>query len=624
MSSYLKVTRGVDLNAKLPLNRHVETLIGRGAECQVQLNDPRCSRVHARIVYKNGRWTLLDAGSTNGTTVNRSKTDEAILNDGDTIRMGGTEFSFVDESSVEEQTVEILNHSKDLFPDDQNAGSSGSINSGMISFRALKEAGRHDEIADLHQLSIHCNSLTSPDEVATIAIELLRAHTHATAVAFLVANEYGLLDVGHRYPATTKKNKLELSDRLTEMVCKYGKAVWMQQESAESKQTSVKEGALRTFKDAICIPLLDDRKTIGAIHLYRDKEIFSPYAFDFAIAASSILSTTIVRVRESEVLKIHHDRLKSRTAEFDELLGRSVAMVELKEKIVRIARASGSILIRGESGSGKELVARAIHRASSRADRPMLSVNCAAIPADLMESQLFGHVKGAFTGADKDHIGWFEQANNSTLFLDELGEMTLEGQAKLLRILEGHPFLPVGGRKEISVDVRVIAATNRDLMEFVQEKRFREDLYYRLSVFELMIPPLRQRQEDIDLLITHFFDHFSKFHGRPQLKLSEQALEKMRKYSWPGNVRQLRNVIDSAVVLANGTEIKASDLALHETMSDSDLDSLNIEQWEQRLIREAMRRTRGSIPEAAEMLGISRATMYRKLESYQIERDEFQ
>jgi Nif-specific regulatory protein len=184
--------------------------------------------------------------------------------------------------------------------------------------------------------------------------------------------------------------------------------------------------------------------------------------------------------------------------------------------------------------------------------------------------------------------------------------------------------LPVGGRKEISVDVRVIAATNRDLMEFVQEKRFREDLYYRLSVFELMIPPLRQRQEDIDLLITHFFDHFSKFHGRPQLKLSEQALEKMRKYSWPGNVRQLRNVIDSAVVLANGTEIKASDLALHETMSDSDLDSLNIEQWEQRLIREAMRRTRGSIPEAAEMLGISRATMYRKLESYQIERDEFQ
>jgi DNA-binding NtrC family response regulator len=241
-----------------------------------------------------------------------------------------------------------------------------------------------------------------------------------------------------------------------------------------------------------------------------------------------------------------------------------------------------------------------------------------------MESQLFGHVKGAFTGADKDHIGWFEQANNSTLFLDELGEMTLEGQAKLLRILEGHPFLPVGGRKEIKVDVRIIAATNRDLKEFVQEKRFREDLYYRLSVFELFIPPLRQRDQDIDLLINHFFEHFVKLHGRPQLKLSDQAREKLRKYAWPGNVRQLRNVIDSAIVLANGSEIKASELSLHETINDADLDSLNIEHWEQKLIREALRRSRGSINEATELLGISRATMYRKLESYQINRDEYQ
>jgi DNA-binding NtrC family response regulator len=202
--------------------------------------------------------------------------------------------------------------------------------------------------------------------------------------------------------------------------------------------------------------------------------------------------------------------------------------------------------------------------------------------------------------------------------------MTLEGQAKLLRILEGHPFLPVGGRKEIKVDVRIIAATNRDLKEFVQEKRFREDLYYRLSVFELFIPPLRQRDQDIDLLINHFFEHFVKLHGRPQLKLSDQAREKLRKYAWPGNVRQLRNVIDSAIVLANGSEIKASELSLHETINDADLDSLNIEHWEQKLIREALRRSRGSINEATELLGISRATMYRKLESYQINRDEYQ
>ena len=253
----------------------------------------------------------------------------------------------------------------------------------------------------------------------------------------------------------------------------------------------------------------------------------------------------------------------------------------------------------------------------------MLSVNCAAIPSELMESQLFGHVKGAFTGADKDHIGWFQQANNGTLFLDEIGEMTLDGQAKLLRILEGHPFLPVGGRKEVRVDVRVLAATNRDLSDFVAEKRFREDLYYRLSVFEISVPPLRQRGSDIGLLIDHFFEHFSRLHGRSGLVLSKAARDKMLQYSWPGNVRQLRNVVDSAVVLAVGNEIRVTDLTLQEAKSD-DFDTLNIEQWEHRLIQEALRRTRSNIPESAELLGISRATLYRKLETYSIKRDDYQ
>ena len=181
------------------------------------------------------------------------------------------------------------------------------------------------------------------------------------------------------------------------------------------------------------------------------------------------------------------------------------------------------MLVRGESGSGKELVARAIHRTSPRADRPMVSVNCAAIPADLMESQLFGHKAGSFTGADRDHIGFFQQADMGTLFLDEVGELTLEGQAKLLRILEGHPFLPVGATEEVSVDVRVIAATNQDLQKYVRDKRFREDLYYRLSVFELHLPPLRDRGTDIDLLVDFFLDHFRRLHGRPHLTLDRRG-----------------------------------------------------------------------------------------------------
>jgi DNA-binding NtrC family response regulator len=249
----------------------------------------------------------------------------------------------------------------------------------------------------------------------------------------------------------------------------------------------------------------------------------------------------------------------------------------------------------------------------------MLSVNCAAIPADLMESQLFGHKAGSFTGADRDHAGYFQQADLGTLFLDEVGELPLEGQAKLLRVLEGQPFLPVGGTQEVSVDVRVIAATNQDLQTYVRDKKFREDLYYRLSVFELYLPPLRDRGEDIGLLIDFFLNHYRQERGRPNLRLSEAARARLLAYRWPGNVRQLRNVMDSAVVLADGDEIEPRDLGLRDTGGEQ-LDSLKIDVWERKLIVEALDRAAGNVPEAARLLAIGRATLYRKIELYGIER----
>src|SRR5690606_23129304 len=267
--------------------------------------------------------------------------------------------------------------------------------------------------------------------------------------------------------------------------------------------------------------------------------------FDFIIAVANLVVIALVRARAHISLESDYRRLVRASPGYDELIGQSKPMLQLKGKIERVSRAPGCVLVRGESGSGKELVARAIHRGSHRADRPMISVNCAAIPADLMESQLFGHKAGSFTSADRDHIGFFQQADLGTLFLDEVGELPLEGQAKLLRILEGHPFLPVGATQEVRVDVRVIAATNQDLQTYVREKKFREDLYYRLSVFELYIPPLRDREEDIGLLIDFFLNYFRRERGRPQLKMSDAARAKLLAYRWPGNVRQLRNVIDS-------------------------------------------------------------------------------
>jgi Nif-specific regulatory protein len=399
-------------------------------------------------------------------------------------------------------------------------------------------------------------------------------------------------------------------------VIRQAKAIWVDDQKSAGPAAS-----LAHFADALCVPLLHGGKTIGAIHLYLEQGRFRQSDFDVAIPVANVLTVALARARSEALLREDNRQLTAKAAVFDELLGESKPMMDLKGRISRVARATGCVLIRGESGVGKELVARAVHRASARADRPMLSVNCAAIPRDLMESQLFGHKKGAFTGADADHVGWFQQAHTGTLFLDEVGELTLEGQAKLLRILEGHPFLPVGATKEVNADVRVIAATNRDLSDFVREGRFREDLFYRLSVFELYIPPLRERGGDIEHLVEHFLAHFRRQHGRPQMTLSPDSRAKLLSYQWPGNVRQLRNAIDSAVVMAEGNVILPDDLGLRDASAPAgQLETLRIDFWERKLIVEALARTGGKVPEAANLLGLGRATLYRKIEEYGIER----
>ncbi len=342
--------------------------------------------------------------------------------------------------------------------------------------------------------------------------------------------------------------------------------------------------------------------------------------FDFAIAVANVASLALARARKELSLQFDLQQLRAQAAAGEEMLGQSPAMRELQQRIARIATAQGCVLIRGESGVGKELVARAIHRASPRRDRPLVAVNCAAIPVELMESQLFGHRAGAFTGADRDHAGFFQQADLGTLFLDEVGELSPPGQAKLLRVLEGHPFQPLGSSQQVRVDVRVIAATNQNLQKMARDGTFRQDLYYRLSTLELVVPPLRERGEDVALLLDHFFEHFRRQHGRLSLQLSQAARNKLLAYSWPGNVRQLRNVVDSAVLLAPGPRIEPDDLSLHDATNGGEWETLRLEHWERKLIREALQRCGGNVPEAAQLLGIGRATLYRKIDQYGIPR----
>jgi DNA-binding NtrC family response regulator len=327
--------------------------------------------------------------------------------------------------------------------------------------------------------------------------------------------------------------------------------------------------------------------------------------------------------------------LETRLGEkFGQLVGRSKAMEALFRQMDLVAAARSNVLIVGDSGTGKELVANALHDNSPRHGKRFLPINCAAIPAEILESELFGHERGSFTGATSRKVGKFELADGGTLFLDEIGELPLEMQVKLLRVLEQREFMRVGGTETISVDIRLIAATNADLEAAVDEGRFRSDLYYRLKVVTLKIPPLRERREDIPMLANHFLEMFSKENGREGMHISPEAMRAMVQVNWEGNVRELKNVIESLVVLAPEDEIRVEDLAPEYAsfeeggQAGAGFDgfggagqagpSMTMDEIERRAILEALEKTEGNRTQAAEMLGIGLRTLQRKLKEYRL------
>ena len=306
------------------------------------------------------------------------------------------------------------------------------------------------------------------------------------------------------------------------------------------------------------------------------------------------------------------------------IIGRSPAMVRLLETTARAASSDATVLIAGESGTGKEMVAGAIHFNSPRKDHPFIKMNCAAISEGLLESELFGHEKGSFTGALRRREGRFKQAHLGSLFLDEVSEMSLAMQAKLLRILQERDFTRVGGEEVISVDVRIIAATNKDLAHLVKENRFREDLFYRLNVITLTVPPLRDRREDIPLLAEHFLKRFAEKNEKPLKGFTPQAMDRLIKHHWPGNVREIMNTIESAVVLSRSSYLTEEDLPLirrdlgHAPQAGGVATGVSLDEIEKETILKTLESVRGNKSEAARKLGITRATLHKKLKRYDV------
>jgi two-component system nitrogen regulation response regulator NtrX len=317
--------------------------------------------------------------------------------------------------------------------------------------------------------------------------------------------------------------------------------------------------------------------------------------------------------------------LKSRSALDELLIGESEAMKKLDEQIRSAAPSTSRVLISGENGSGKEVVARTLHRLSMRAETPFIDVNCAAIPEELIESELFGHRKGAFTGAIDDRKGKFELADGGTLFLDEIGDMSLKTQAKVLRVLQEQTFQKVGGQQTITVDVRVIAATNKDLEKEIDRNTFRSDLYFRLNVIPIEVPPLRARGNDVVLLAEHFLRRFAAETGTQRKKLSAGAATKLRAYHWPGNVRELRNVIERLAILLKNDTIEPEDVQLGTRVPAAPTEiAANLtlrearEEFEKQYILSRLREFAGNVSRTADALAVERSNLYRKLDAYGI------
>ena len=428
-------------------------------------------------------------------------------------------------------------------------------------------------------------------------------------------------------------------------------AEWIERRGFEPIATTDGEQAKKHLNDGVAVIVTDLKmpKTDG-LEIIRHAKQHAPHAIVIVVSGDNSVEAAVSSVREgafdyitkpidlnelthriemalkrralaAEIAELHLQLNEKH--QLENMIGASPAMRALYEKIRLVADTRSTVLITGESGTGKELVARSIHHLSPRKNETFIPVNCAAIPESLVESELFGHEKGAFTGASERKLGFFEAARKGTLFIDEIGELQLGLQAKLLRAIESRKILRVGSTQEQDVDIRLVAATNRDLAKEVEDKNFREDLFYRLKVVELRLPPLRERREDIPLLIRHFIDEISADAGRSVQDISPEALEMMKGYSWPGNVRELRNTLEGIIVLSLREQIEAHDLPPHisgHTVSQAIIQpGMTMSEIEKEAIRRTLQHTNGHRTQTAEILDISVRTLQRKIKEFELE-----
>jgi Nif-specific regulatory protein len=592
-------------------------VIGRETAATLCIADASVSRRHSQIENDEGQFVILDLDSLNGTFINDVPVKRRRLQHGDRVRIGDSQFLFLMHDG------EVEPKSSEVEFDEQHVLSGSTL---QVRFNdALYLMAR--DLSALMKVSTTINAIRGMEELQKTLLELLFEVVPAQRGAILLTDSrsegttegtqftsvFGLDRRGDR------DESIRVSRTITNSVLHQGEALLISNQ-AEGKEFET-ANSLITDRPAsiLCVPLIMLERTLGVIYLDTKEPdtVFDKDHLQLVSAISAITAVAMENARHFEWLVSENRRL---IADFNiehNLIGESAPVREVLQFIAKVAPTDSSVLLSGESGTGKELAARAIHKNSKRAEKAFMGVNCAALAESLLESELFGHEKGSFTGALVQKKGRLEIADGGTVFLDEIGELSPALQVKLLRVLQEREFERVGGTRSIKVDIRLITATNRNLEEAVSQGTFRQDLYYRLNVVSLEMPPLRDRPEDIPLLANYFAAKYSEKCNRRVVGISSEAQTRLRNYDWPGNVRELENAIERAVVLGTTEQILLEDLP--ESVLESEAPTAEpatkyhdaVTQTKKQVILSAMQQMKGNFTEAARLLGVHPNYLHR-------------
>jgi Nif-specific regulatory protein len=610
-----------------------EISIGRDKTNDIRIPDRSISRRHCVIKTDGAQFTIIDFESFNGTFVNGEAVTEHALAHGDRVTLGDIRFLFFQHETENEALPGLVEFGSEI-----TAGSTIRLEKKdalyLNSPKILQSLSPHDKAARnlsaLLNLNIELGRRRDLESLQTAVFDAIFDALPATrgAILLLEENLENITATFSRNKAGETNQPLIISQTVADQVVREKTAILCQNVRADAVYNRAESLLASQTDSLLCVPLTTGEKIAGIIYLETSSatDSFDENHLQFLMAVAGIFSVVLENIRHLEWLRSENLRLRAEINLEHNMIGESASIQKVFRFIEKVARAEATVLLRGESGTGKELVANAIHENSPRKAKPFIAINCAALQDNLLESELFGHERGAFTTAVQQKKGKIEIADGGTLFLDEVGEMSLSTQAKLLRVLQEREFERVGGTRTLKVDVRVIAATNRDLESEIKNGSFRQDLYYRLNVVELTMPPLRARRADIPLLADYFVAKYSRKCNRKVSGISKEARSLLTNYDFPGNVRELENAIERAVVLGN------FELILPEDLPDSILEAESAElapvmryqravnEMKKGLILKTLEQAAGNYTEAAKLLGLHPTNLHRLIRTLDIKK----